>query len=166
MDGTRKYHPEWGNRITKEHTWYALTGKWILAPKLQITKIQFTDHMKLKKKEDQSVGATVLFRRRLEYWQEKIWRKRVEQSEGRAIQRLSHLGIHPIFSYQTQTLLWMPRSGWWKEPDMAVSWEALPEPYKHRDGCLQPTIGLSTGFSIEELEKGPKELKGISTPQE
>ena len=23
MDGTRKYHPKWGNPITKEHTWYA-----------------------------------------------------------------------------------------------------------------------------------------------
>ena len=48
MDRTRKYHPEWGNSITKEHTWYALTYKWILAPKLGIPKIQLTDHMKLK----------------------------------------------------------------------------------------------------------------------
>ena len=37
-----------------------LTDKWILAPKLQIPKIQFTDQIKLKKKEDQSVGALVL----------------------------------------------------------------------------------------------------------
>jgi hypothetical protein len=37
---------------TKEHTWYALNDKWIFAPKLRILKIQFTDHMKLKKKED------------------------------------------------------------------------------------------------------------------
>jgi hypothetical protein len=36
---------------------YALTDKWILAQKLGIPKIQFTDHMKLKKKEDQSVDA-------------------------------------------------------------------------------------------------------------
>jgi hypothetical protein len=34
-----------------------------IAPKLEIPKIQFTDHMKLKKKEDQSVGASVLLRR-------------------------------------------------------------------------------------------------------
>ena len=40
----------------KEHTWYILTDKWILAQKLRIPKIQFTDHMKLKK-EDQSVCA-------------------------------------------------------------------------------------------------------------
>ena len=29
------------------------------------------------------------------------------QTEGKVTQRLSHLGIHPIYSYQTQTLLWM-----------------------------------------------------------
>jgi hypothetical protein len=53
MNGTRKYYPEQGNPITKEHTWYALTDKWILATKLRISKIQFTNHRKLKKKEDQ-----------------------------------------------------------------------------------------------------------------
>ena len=46
------------NPISKEHARYALIDKWILAQKLQITRIQFTDHMKLKKKEDQSVGAS------------------------------------------------------------------------------------------------------------
>jgi hypothetical protein len=61
MDGTRKY-PECGNPITKEHTWYALTNTWILAQKLGIPKVQFTAHMKLKKKENQSVDASVLLR--------------------------------------------------------------------------------------------------------
>ena len=42
---------------------YAVTDKWILAQKLRILKIQFTDHMKLKKKEDQSIDASVLLRR-------------------------------------------------------------------------------------------------------
>jgi hypothetical protein len=27
--------------------------------------------------------------------------------EGMTIQRLPHLGIHPIYNFQTQTLLWM-----------------------------------------------------------
>ena len=36
---------------------HVLTDKWILAQKLRITKIQFTKHMKLKKKEDQSVDT-------------------------------------------------------------------------------------------------------------
>jgi hypothetical protein len=68
MDGTRKYHPVWGNPVTKEHTWYALTQK------LQMLKIQFTHHMKLKKKEDPRVGASVLFIRKTKYSQEQIWR--------------------------------------------------------------------------------------------
>jgi hypothetical protein len=66
-------------RITKEHTWYALTDKWMLAQKLQTPKIQFTDHMKLKKKEDQSVGASILLRRGTKYSQKQIWRQSVEK---------------------------------------------------------------------------------------
>jgi hypothetical protein len=30
------------------------------------------------------------------------------ETEGKVPQRLPHLGIHPIYSHQTQTLLWMP----------------------------------------------------------
>jgi hypothetical protein len=37
------------------------------AQKLQILKIQFIDHMKLKKKEEQSVGSSVLLRRKTKY---------------------------------------------------------------------------------------------------
>jgi hypothetical protein len=32
------------------------------------------------------------------------------EMEGKAIQRLPHLGIYPIYRHQTQTLLWMPRN--------------------------------------------------------
>jgi hypothetical protein len=32
------------------------------------------------------------------------------ETKGKATQRLSHLGIHPIYCYQTQTLLWVPRN--------------------------------------------------------
>jgi hypothetical protein len=32
------------------------------------------------------------------------------ETEGKAIQRLPHLEIHPIYSHQTQRLLQMPRS--------------------------------------------------------
>ena len=53
MNETRTY-PGRGNTVTKEHTWCALTDKWILAQKLRIpmiqfSEIQFTEHMKLKK---------------------------------------------------------------------------------------------------------------------
>ena len=63
MDGTRKCHPEQGNPITKEHTWYALTNKRMLVQKLKINNLQFTQHRKLKKKEDLSEHAKVPLRK-------------------------------------------------------------------------------------------------------
>jgi hypothetical protein len=67
--------------------------------------------MKLKNKEDQSVDASVLLRR-----ESKILTggnmeiKCGAKTEGKAIQRLPHLEIHPIYNHQTQTLLQMPGS--------------------------------------------------------
>ena len=95
----------------KEHIWYALTDKWILAQKFGILKVQFTDHRKLRKKEDQSVGASVLLRRGNKILTGGNMEKKCRsETEGKAIQRLPHLGIQPIYSHQMQTLLWMPRS--------------------------------------------------------
>jgi hypothetical protein len=48
----------------KEHTWYALTDKWILALKLRIPTIQPTNHTELKK-EDQRVDASILHRNKI-----------------------------------------------------------------------------------------------------
>jgi hypothetical protein len=67
--------------------------------------------MKLKRKEDLSVDTLVLLRRGI-----KIpvggdtETKFGAETEEKAIQRLPHLEIHPIYSHQTQTLLWMLRS--------------------------------------------------------
>jgi hypothetical protein len=69
----------------------------ILAQKLKIPKIQFAKHMKLKKKEHQSVDTL---------FQHRMWNKipmegvtetkfRAE-SEERTIQRQPYPGIHPI----------------------------------------------------------------------
>ena len=38
--------------ITKLHTWYALTDKWMLSQKLGMPRIQLTSQMKLKKKDE------------------------------------------------------------------------------------------------------------------
>ena len=65
MDVCGGYHPELGNPITNELTWYALTDKWILAQKLRIPKIQFPKHKKIKK-EDQRVDTSFLPRIRNE----------------------------------------------------------------------------------------------------
>ena len=62
MDGSGGCHPKWGNLVTKVHSWYEFTDKWILVQKLRIPKIQFAKHMKLKKKEDQSVNTLPLLR--------------------------------------------------------------------------------------------------------
>jgi hypothetical protein len=65
--------------------------------------------MKLKKKEDQSVHNSFLLRRGnkipMEGIIEKFFR---DEMEGRNVQRLPHLGIHPINNHQTQALLHMP----------------------------------------------------------
>jgi hypothetical protein len=62
--------------------------------------------MKPKLKEDQNVDASVLFRRVNKILTGgNIETKYGVESEGKAIQRLSQLGIHPIYSRQTWILL-------------------------------------------------------------
>jgi hypothetical protein len=87
-----------------------LTDKWILAQKLRILMIQFTDNMK-PKKENQNVDVSVLLRR----VNKTLTGGNMEttcgaKTEGKANQRLPHLGIHPIYRHQTQILLWRPGS--------------------------------------------------------
>jgi hypothetical protein len=50
-----------------------------------------------------------------------------------------------------------------KDPDIAVSCEAVLGPGKHISGCSQSAIEWITGPPMEELEKVPKELKGSAT---
>jgi hypothetical protein len=67
--------------------------------------------MKLKKKEDQNVDALVLLRRGNKiFMRENTETMCGVETEGKAIQRLPHLGIHPIYRHQTQILLQMPRN--------------------------------------------------------
>jgi hypothetical protein len=106
---------EYLNPITKEYTCHALTDKWILkwilAQKLRIPKIQFTNHMKHKKKEDQSVDTSILLRRGNKIPMERVIETKCgAETEGMTIQRLLHLGIHLIYNHQTKTLLWIPPS--------------------------------------------------------
>ena len=54
MGGTGECHPQRGDPTTKEHTWYALTDKRILAQKLGIPKKQFTYQMMPKNKEGEA----------------------------------------------------------------------------------------------------------------
>jgi hypothetical protein len=78
--------------------------------------------MKLMKKENQSVGASVLLKKENKILMGANMESKCRvETEAKAIQRLSYLGIHPIYSHLTSTLLLMPKCAWCKEPDMAVS---------------------------------------------
>jgi hypothetical protein len=64
------------NEVTQSQK--ALTDKWILSQKLRIPKIQFTNDMKLKKKEDHSVDTSIHFRREEQNthgrsYRDKVW---------------------------------------------------------------------------------------------
>jgi len=67
--------------------------------------------MKLKKKDHQSVDASILLRRRKKIFTGRNMETKFgAETEGKTIQRLPHLVIKSIHSHQTQTILLMPRS--------------------------------------------------------
>ena len=66
--------------------------------------------MKLKK-EVQSVDTLILLRRGNTTPIEGVTEKKCgAETEEMTMQRLTNLGIYPIYNHQTQTLLWMPIS--------------------------------------------------------
>jgi hypothetical protein len=61
------------------------------------TKIQLANHMKLKKKEDQSVDTSILLRRGNKIPMEGVTETKFgAEMEEMTIQRLPQLGIHPM----------------------------------------------------------------------
>jgi hypothetical protein len=69
---------------------------WILAQKLRIPKIQFVKHMKLKKKETQSVDTSHLLRRGNKIPTGGVTEAKFgAETEGRTVQRLPHLWSIP-----------------------------------------------------------------------
>jgi hypothetical protein len=84
------------------HGIYSLISKWTLAQKLRIPKIQFTDYMKLKKKKYQSLSTLILLRRGNKILTgANTETKCGAETVGKAIQRLPHLEVHPIYRHQT-----------------------------------------------------------------
>jgi hypothetical protein len=63
----------------------------------------------MKLKEDQSMDTSVLLRRgnKIPVGGDTETECGAE-TKGMTIQRLPHLGIHPTYNHQTQTILWMP----------------------------------------------------------
>jgi hypothetical protein len=59
--------------------------------------------------------------------------------------------LHPLFKSP------------FRDPVIAVSYEAMPVPSKQRSGCSQSSIRWNKRPPMEDLEKVPKELKGSAT---
>jgi hypothetical protein len=75
--------------------------KWILAQELRIPKVQFTT--------TGTLDILMLLRRGNKIPMEGVTETKCgAENEEMTNQRLPHLGIHPIYSHQSQTLLWMP----------------------------------------------------------
>jgi hypothetical protein len=54
-------------------------------------------------------GSSILLKRENKITMEGVTETKYEaETEEMSIQRLPHLGIHPTYNHQTQTLLWMP----------------------------------------------------------
>jgi hypothetical protein len=70
-----------------------------IRPEARNIKIQFTDHLKLKKKEDHSVDNSVLRRGIKIPMGEDTKTKSGAETEEKATQRPPHLGVYPIYSY-------------------------------------------------------------------
>jgi hypothetical protein len=97
---------------------------------------------KIKKWEDQPVDTSFLLIIGNKIPMEGITETNFgAMSKGWIIQRLPHPEIHPMISHQTQTPLHMPARFYWRNPDKAVSCEAMPVPGKYRSWYSQLSIG-------------------------
>ena len=86
-------------------------------------------------------------------WEE-LQRQSVEQrlKEGPSRDSPATPGDPSHIPSLSQTLFWMPTSACGQTPDIAISEEAPPVPDKYRGGSSQPTIRLSTGSPVKEVE--------------
>jgi hypothetical protein len=77
--------------------------------------------MTLKKKENQSVDTAIILRRRDKIPMEGVTETKLRaEIKGMTVQKLPHLGIHPINSHQTQTLLQMTTRACSQDPKIAT----------------------------------------------
>ena len=88
------------------------------------------------------------------YSQHEILRPTVEQKLKESPSRNCSLWESILYSHQTQTLLWMPRSACWQEAHIAVYWEALPEPDKYRGECSHWTEQWVPNEVVQERTEG------------
>jgi len=100
------------SEVTQSHKKTTHCMHSLIAQKLGLPKILSTDHLKLKKKDEQSVNASVLLEGETKVVTgENMETKFGAETEGKAIQRLPHLGIQPIYIQPPNpTILLMPRN--------------------------------------------------------
>jgi hypothetical protein len=148
---------------SQKHTWYAHTHKWILASKLGIPKVQLTDHMKFKKKENQSVEASILGRENkiLTGGNTKGVEQRLKERSFRDCSTwgsIPYTGAKPRHYCGCQQVLVDKRL-------IRLSPERFCQSQTNSETEAQKTIiGLSTGSPKDEIEKGLKELSEFATP--
>ena len=82
------------------------------------------------------------------------------ETRGKVIQRLPHLGIHPIYSHQIRTLFWMLGSPCWQELVIALSWEVLPEP--DIQSWKLTATGISSRVSNGGVGEGTERAEGFA----
>jgi hypothetical protein len=122
--------------------------------------MQFSKHKKIKKNKDQSEDTSFLLRIGNKTPMEGFTETKFgAKMKGWTIQRLPHPWIHSIINHQTQTLLHMPARFCWRNPDRAVSSEAMPVPGKYRSGRSWSAIGWNTeppNGGAREITQGPE----------
>ena len=129
------------NHVTTVYSWIKFSKNKIknLIRKGGLQIVSFAKHMKLKKKEEQSVDTLVLLKMGNKTPKEGVTETKFRaETEERIIQRLppsTPTPIQLINNHQTQTLLLMPARFCWHDHDIAISCEAMPVPGKYRSRC-------------------------------
>jgi hypothetical protein len=163
MDVHGGYHSEWGNPITKEVTWYALTDKWILAQKPRIPKIKLPKHKKIKK-EDQPIDTSFLPRIGNKTSMEGVAERKFRaETKGWAMQRLPYPGgpFHnqPPNTDSLASASKISLKGSWYS---RLLWGSYV-PGKCRSGCPQSCVGWNSVPPKVGARQSTQELKGSAT---
>jgi hypothetical protein len=138
---------------------------WILAQNIIIPKIQFAKHMKLKKKEDQSIDTLFLLRRGNKIQMKGVTKTKFRaETEGTTIERLPHPGTHPINNHQTQTLLQIPTRFCWQDSDITVSCRGYASARQVQKWMLTVIYWMEHRVPNEEARQNIQGAEGVCSP--
>ena len=161
MDGIWKYHPEWGNSVTKEHAWHVIIDKWIFKSS-EYTRFNSQTIWSSRRKTKVWILQSFL-EGGTKYSQEEIWNQSVEQRLKERPSRDCTWGCIPYTATKPGWYCRCPAC--WQQPVTTLSWKTLPKPDKYRNGCSKATVGLCAGLHGGVGER-PKELREVCSPME